>query len=94
MPKDYLSMGITIVFATCSVSHLSDSDFTLTKVHEGNAKINKPTTTAEIAWMITGARTQKKTQQKQKKNINMQTISHSFHPTSIVNCQSENVEST
>lgn len=60
MPKDYLSMGITIVFATCSVSHLSDSDFTLTKVHEGNAKINKPTTTAEIAWMITGARTQKK----------------------------------
>lgn len=42
-------MGITIVFATCSVSHLSDSDFTLTKVHEGNAKINKPTTTAEIA---------------------------------------------
>lgn len=82
-------MGKTIVFATCSVSHLSDSDFTLTKVHEGNAKV--PTTTTEIACMITVARTQKKIK---TKNINMQTISHSFHPTSIVNWQSENVEST
>lgn len=61
-------MGITIVFATCSVSHLSDSDFTLTKVHEGNAKINKPTTTAEICSLNDnrGKNTKKKNKNKKK----------------------------
>lgn len=75
MPKDYLSMGKTIVFATCSVSHLSDSDFTLTKVHEGNAKI--PTTT-EIAWMITVARTQK------QKHIQKKTLTCKRFPTVFI----------